>query len=206
MKPFGTWKYLLILIVLSFGVIYALPNLYAPDPAVQISYNDSKLSPDLKLQKRLEKILENNPESLKVPDVELYENYALIRLSSTEEQLRFLSLFSTVGDDLIVALNLDPTTPQWLENIGGEPMKLGLDLRGGVHFLMEVDTQAALNNRQNGTLQDLKRKLRDEKIRYSSLFVEKDQSITLKVKEESDFDSSTDLIQEEYPQFSVTYT
>ena len=206
MKPFGTWKYLLILIVLSFGVIYALPNLYAPDPAVQISYNDSKLSPDLKLQKRLEKILENNPESLKVPDVELYENYALIRLSSTEEQLRFLSLFSTAGDDLIVALNLAPTTPQWLKNIGGEPMKLGLDLRGGVHFLMEVDTQAALNNRQNGTLQDLKRKLRDAKIRYSSLFVEKDQSITLKVKEESDFDSSTDLIQDNYPQFSVTYT
>ena len=85
-------------------------------------------------------------------------------------------------------------------------MKLGLDLRGGVHFLMEVDTQAALKNRQNGTLQDLKRKLREEKIRYSSLFVEKDQSITLKVKEESDFDSSTDLIEDNYPQFSVSYT
>ena len=206
MKPFGTWKYLLILIVLGFGVIYALPNFYASDPAVQISYNDSKLSPDLKLQKRLEKILENNLDNIKVPEVELYENYALIRLSSSEEQLRIKSLFSTAGDDLIVALNLAPTTPQWLKNIGGEPMKLGLDLRGGVHFLMEVDTQAALSNRQNGTLQDLKRKLRDEKIRYSSLFVEKDQSITLKVKEESDFDSSTDLIQDNYPQFSVTYT
>lgn len=206
MKPFGTWKYLLILIVLGFGVIYALPNLYAPDPAVQISYNDSKLSPDLKLQKRLEKILENNLDNIKVPEVELYENYALIRLSSSEEQLRIKSFFSTAGDDLIVALNLAPTTPQWLKNIGGEPMKLGLDLRGGVHFLMEVDTQAALSNRQNGTLQDLRRKLRDAKIRYSSLFVEKDQSITLKVKEESDFDSSTDLIQEYYPQFSVTYT
>ena len=206
MKPFGTWKYLLILIVLGFGVIYALPNFYASDPAVQISYNDSKLSPDLKLQKRLEKILENNLDNIKVPEVELYENYALIRLSSSEEQLRIKSFFSTAGDDLIVALNLAPTTPQWLKNIGGEPMKLGLDLRGGVHFLMEVDTQAALSNRQNGTLQDLKRKLRDEKIRYSSLFVEKDQSITLKVKEESDFDSSTDLIQDNYPQFSVTYT
>ena len=206
MKPFGTWKYLLILIVLGFGVIYALPNFYASDPAVQISYNDSKLSPDLKLQKRLEKILENNLDNIKVPEVELYENYALIRLSSSEEQLRIKSFFSTAGDDLIVALNLAPTTPQWLKNIGGEPMKLGLDLRGGVHFLMEVDTQAALSNRQNGTLQDLRRKLRDAKIRYSSLFVEKDQSISLKVKEESDFDSSTDLIQEYYPQFSVTYT
>ena len=206
MNPFGTWKYLLILIVLGFGGIYALPNFYASDPAVQISYNDSKLSPDLKLQKRLEKILENNLDNIKVPEVELYENYALIRLSSSEEQLRIKSFFSTAGDDLIVALNLAPTTPQWLKNIGGEPMKLGLDLRGGVHFLMEVDTQAALSNRQNGTLQDLRRKLRDAKIRYSSLFVEKDQSISLKVKEESDFDSSTDLIQEYYPQFSVTYT
>ena len=206
MRPFGIWKYFLILIVLGFGIIYSLPNLYAPDPAVQISYNDSALSPDLKLQKRLEKILENSLDDENVPEVELHNNYALIRLFSTEEQLRIKSLLSTAGDDLIVALNLAPTTPQWLKNIGGEPMKLGLDLRGGVHFLMEVDTQAALKNRQNGTLQDLKRKLREEKIRYSSLFVEKDQSITLKVKEESDFDSSIDLIEDNYPQFSVSYT
>ena len=206
MRPFGIWKYLLILIVLGFGIVYSLPNLYAPDPAVQISYNDSALSPDLKLQKRLEKILENSLDNENVPEVELHNNYALIRLFSTEEQLRIKSLLSTAGDDLIVALNLAPTTPQWLKNIGGEPMKLGLDLRGGVHFLMEVDTQAALKNRQNGTLQDLKRKLREEKIRYSSLFVEKDQSITLKVKEESDFDSSIDLIEDNYPQFSVSYT
>ena len=206
MRPFGIWKYLLILIVLGFGIVYSLPNLYAPDPAVQISYNDSALSPDLKLQKRLEKILENSLDDANVPEVELHNNYALIRLFSTEEQLRIKSLLSTAGDDLIVALNLAPTTPQWLKNIGAEPMKLGLDLRGGVHFLMEVDTQAALKNRQNGTLQDLKRKLREEKIRYSSLFVEKDQSITLKVKEESDFDSSIDLIEDNYPQFSVSYT
>ena len=206
MRPFGIWKYFLILIVLGFGIVYSLPNLYAPDPAVQISYNDSALSPDLKLQKRLEKILENSLDNENVPEVELHNNYALIRLFSTEEQLRIKSLLSTAGDDLIVALNLAPTTPQWLKNIGAEPMKLGLDLRGGVHFLMEVDTQAALKNRQNGTLQDLKRKLREEKIRYSSLFVEKDQSITLKVKEESDFDSSIDLIEDNYPQFSVSYT
>ena len=206
MRPFGIWKYFLILIVLGFGIVYSLPNLYAPDPAVQISYNDSALSPDLKLQKRLEKILENSLDDANVPEVELHNNYALIRLFSTEEQLRIKSLLSTAGDDLIVALNLAPTTPQWLKNIGAEPMKLGLDLRGGVHFLMEVDTQAALKNRQNGTLQDLKRKLREEKIRYSSLFVEKDQSITLKVKEESDFDSSIDLIEDNYPQFSVSYT
>ena len=206
MKPFGIWKYFLILIVLSFGIIYALPNLYAPDPAVQISYNDSTLSPDIKLQKRLTKVLEANTSENKVPEVEIHENYALIRLASSKEQLRVKELFSTVGDDLIVALNLAPTTPEWLKNIGGEPLKLGLDLRGGVHFLMEVDTQKALNNRQNGTLLDIRRKLRGEKIRYNSLFVEKDQAIKLKVTQESVFDNATELLEDNYPQFTISYT
>jgi len=205
-KPFGIWKYFLILIVLSFGIIYALPNLYAPDPAVQISYNDSTLSPDIKLQQRLTKVLEANTSENKVPEVEIHENYALIRLASSKEQLRVKELFSTVGDDLIVALNLAPTTPQWLKNIGGEPLKLGLDLRGGVHFLMEVDTQKALNNRQNGTLLDIRRKLRGEKIRYNSLFVEKDQAIKLKVTQESVFDNATELLEDNYPQFTISYT
>ncbi|MFM1566559.1 MAG: protein translocase subunit SecD [SAR86 cluster bacterium] len=206
MKPFGIWKYFLILVVLSFGLIYASPNLYAPDPAIQISYNDSTLSPDLKLQRRLTKVLENNISENKVPEVEIHESYALIRLASPEEQLRVKDLFSTVGDDLIVALNLAPTTPEWLKNIGGEPLKLGLDLRGGVHFLMEVDTKTALSNRQNGTLLDIRRKLREEKIRYNSLFVEKDQTIKLKVTQESVFDKATELLEDEYPQFAISYT
>ena len=206
MKPFGIWKYFLILVVLSFGLIYASPNLYAPDPAIQISYNDSTLSPDLKLQRRLTKVLENNISENKVPEVEIHESYALISLASPEEQLRVKDLFSTVGDDLIVALNLVPTTPEWLKNIGGEPLKLGLDLRGGVHFLMEVDTKTALSNRQNGTLLDIRRKLREEKIRYNSLFVEKDQTIKLKVTQESVFDKATELLEDEYPQFAISYT
>ena len=206
MKPFGIWKYLLILIVLSFGIIYALPNLYAPDPAVQVSYNDSTQIHDRKLQQRLTKVLEDGELSNGVPEVEIHKKYALIRLSSAEEQLRVKDLLSSVGDDLIVALNLAPTTPEWLENIGGEPLKLGLDLRGGVHFLMEVDTETALSNRQNGTLLDIRRKLRDEKIRYNSLFVEKDQTIRLKVTDEAVFESATELLEDNYPQFVIGYT
>ena len=206
MKPFGIWKYLLILIVLSFGIIYALPNLYAPDPAVQVSYNDSTKIHDRKLQLRLTKALEDGELSNGVPEVEIHKKYALIRLSSAEEQLRVKDLLSSAGDDLIVALNLAPTTPEWLENIGGEPLKLGLDLRGGVHFLMEVDTETALSNRQSGTLQDIRRKLRDEKIRYNSLFVEKDQTIRLKVTDEAVFESATELLEDNYPQFIIGYT
>ena len=206
MKPFGIWKYLLILVILSFGIIYALPNLYAPDPAVQVSYNDSTQIHDRKLQQRLTKVLEDGELSNGVPEVELHKKYALIRLSSAEEQLRVKDLLSSVGDDLIVALNLAPTTPEWLENIGGEPLKLGLDLRGGVHFLMEVDTETALSNRQNGTLLDIRRKLRDEKIRYNSIFVEKDQTIKLKVTDEAVFESATELLEDNYPQFVIGYT
>ena len=206
MKPFGIWKYLLILIILSFGIIYALPNLYAPDPAVQVSYNDSTQIHDRKLQQRLTKVLEDGELSNGVPEVEIHKKYALIRLSSAEEQLRVKDLLSSVGDDLIVALNLAPTTPEWLENIGGEPLKLGLDLRGGVHFLMEVDTETALSNRQNGTLLDIRRKLRDEKIRYNSLFVEKDQTIRLKVTDEAVFESATELLEDNYPQFVIGYS
>ena len=187
-------------------IIYALPNLYAPDPAVQVSYNDSTQIHDRKLQQRLTKVLEDGELSNGVPEVEIHKKYALIRLSSAEEQLRVKDLLSSVGDDLIVALNLAPTTPEWLENIGGEPLKLGLDLRGGVHFLMEVDTETALSNRQNGTLLDIRRKLRDEKIRYNSLFVEKDQTIRLKVTDEAVFESATELLEDNYPQFVIGYT
>ena len=203
MKPFGIWKYFLILLVLSLGILYALPNLYPTNPAVQVSYADSSFNPDKDLATRLNNILEENlkDKSLKV---ELFEKYALIRLSSTEEQLEVKSLLSSVGSDLIVALNLAPTTPQWLKNIGAKPMKLGLDLRGGVHFLMEVDTKTALTNRLNGTLQDLKIKLRQEEIRYVSIFVDKDQSIKLKTRNQNELNSAVNLIEENYPQFSLS--
>ena len=203
MKPFGIWKYFLILLVLSLGILYALPNLYPTNPAVQVSYADSSFNPDKDLATRLNNILEENlkDKSLKV---ELFEKYALIRLSSTEEQLEVKSLLSSVGSDLIVALNLAPTTPQWLKNIGAKPMKLGLDLRGGVHFLMEVDTKTALTNRLNGTLQDLKIKLRQEEIRYVSVFVDKDQSIKLKTRNQNELNSAVNLIEENYPQFSLS--
>lgn len=203
MKPFGVWKYFLILFVISFGILYALPNLYPTNPAVQVSYADSSLSPDSNLTRKLSKILEDKVKD-KSFDVELYDRYALIRLSSTEEQLEIKSLLSSVGPELIVALNLAPTTPQWLENIGAKPMKLGLDLRGGVHFLMEVDTKAALTNRQNGTLQDLKRKLREENIRYVSVFVDRDQTIKLKVKNQKELNAAVNLIEDNYPQFSLS--
>ena len=199
MKRYGLWKYILILIVLSFGVIYSLPNLYSPDPAVQVSYNSSSQSADLNLQNRIQSVLDSDALLSKI---ELNEDYVLIRLKSYEDQLKVKDLLSSdLGSDVIIALNLAPTTPDWLRDIGGEPMKLGLDLRGGVHFLMQVDTEAAIKNRQNGTLQDLRRRLREEKIRYSNAFVDKDLSIILSFNNELNKENADSFITDNYPQF-----
>ena len=199
MKRYGLWKYILILIVLSFGIIYSLPNLYAPDPAVQVSYNNSSQPADLNLQERIESIIDSGALSSKI---EQNEDYVLVRLSNYEDQLKAKDLLSSdLGTDVIIALNLAPTTPAWLKDIGGEPMKLGLDLRGGVHFLMEVDTEAAIKNRQNGILQDIRRRLREEKIRYTNAFVDEDLSIMLSFNSETNKDSADAFITENYPQF-----
>ena len=200
MKRYGLWKYILILIVLSFGVIYSLPNLYSPDPAVQVSYNSSSQSPDLNLQNRIQSVLDS--DSL-VSKIELNEDYVLIRLKSYEDQLKTKDLLSSnLGSDVIIALNLAPTTPAWLNDIGGEPMKLGLDLRGGVHFLMQVDTEAAIKNRQNGTLQDIRRRLREEKIRYTNAYVDEDLSIVLSFNNETSVTTADSFIGDNYPQFT----
>ena len=199
MKRYGTWKYLLILIILCFGLVYSLPNLYSPDPAVQVSYNNSSQEPDANLVNRIQDILLN--ADLKVL-IETTEDYVLIRTASSDDQLKAKGALSgLLGNDVIVALNLAPTTPEWLSNLGAEPMKLGLDLRGGVHFLMEVDTETAIKNRQNGTLQDIKRRLREERIRYSEIFVEKDLSISVKVQQESSYADAKKLLADNYPQF-----
>jgi len=198
-KRYGLWKYILILIVLSFGVIYSLPNLYSPDPAVQVSYNSSSQSADLNLQNRIQTVLDSDALLSKI---ELNEDYVLIRLESYEDQLKAKDLLSSdLGSDVIIALNLAPTTPDWLRDIGGEPMKLGLDLRGGVHFLMQVDTEAAIKNRQNGTLQDLRRRLREEKIRYSNAFVDEDLSIMLSFNNQINKENADSFITDNYPQF-----
>ena len=202
MKRYGLWKYILILIVLSFGVVYSLPNLYSPDPAVQVSYNNSSQSPDLNLQNRIQSVLDS--DSL-VSKIELNEDYVLIRLESYEDQLKVKDLLSSdLGSDVIIALNLAQTTPDWLSDIGGEPMKLGLDLRGGVHFLMQVDTEAAIKNRQNGTLQDIRRRLREENIRYTNAYIDEDLSIVLSLNDETNTTAADSFIDKNYPQFVST--
>ena len=166
MKRYGLWRYLLILFVLGLGIVYSLPNLYAPDPAVQISYTSSSQTADEFLAERVADIIKNEDFDAKI---QLENDYVLVRTDSYQNQLKLKELLSSkLINDVVIALNLAPTTPKWLVDIGANPMKLGLDLRGGVHFLMQVDTETALRNRQDGTLQDLRIRLREENIRLKS--------------------------------------
>ena len=200
MKRYGTWKYFLILIVLGFGIIYSLPNLYAPDPAVQVSYTSSSQTADRLLAERIEDaLIDSNLDVL----IELQDDYVLIRTDSYQNQLKLKDILANaLINDVVIALNLAPTTPKWLADIGAAPMKLGLDLRGGVHFLMQVDTGTALKNRQDGTLQDLRIRFREERIRYTQALVQEDNSIFLKFNNSDFKQQAEEFIKDNYSQFN----
>ena len=201
MRRYGIWKYLLILFVLGFGIVYSLPNLYAPDPAVQISYTSSSQSADTFLVERVKEVIKDENISTKI---ELENDYVLIRTDTYQNQLKLKDILSkNLVNDVVIALNLAPTTPRWLMDIGANPMKLGLDLRGGVHFLMQVDTETALKNRQNGTLQDLRIRFREEKIRYNQALVQDNSSILLKFNNIESKEKAEELINDNYTQFNL---
>lgn len=165
---YPAWKYLLILVVLVISTLYALPSLYPDEPAVQISGAKAGTLIDETVIQKAEQILKT--DNIASHDNSFTKNAALLRLSSSEAQLKAKeALRQGLGDDYVVALNLAPTTPEWLQKIGAKPMKLGLDLRGGVHFLLEVDMDKAVAQRMETSASDLRRDFRDNKIKFNSL-------------------------------------
>ncbi len=167
MNRFSIWTYTFILIVLSIGVIYSLPNLYPAKPAIQIAYTDSGKSADQILLNQVKEILED--QTIGAESVGLKDNNIIAKFNSFDDQLAGkAALQKTLLDQAIVALNLEPSTPQWLRDIGGGPLKLGLDLSGGVHFLLEVDIDSALDNRLESLLNEYRKKFRDDRINVES--------------------------------------
>ncbi len=165
---YPAWKYLLILVVLVISTLYALPSLYPDEPAVQISGAKAGTQIDQSIVQKAEQILKS--EKIASHDNSFTNNAALLRVDSSEAQLKAKdALRHGLGDNYVVALNLAPTTPEWLQKIGAKPMKLGLDLRGGVHFLLEVDMDKAISQRMETSAADLRRQLRDSKLKFNSL-------------------------------------
>ena len=191
-NKFPLWKNIMILVVVAFAFIYAAPNLYPPDPALQLSGQSSAMKIDQAVLAKVEKALSD--AQIKHFAGEADGEAALIRLVDKEVQMRAKEVVQAeMGGEYIVALNLAPTTPQWLSDMGGSPMKLGLDLNGGVHFLLEVDLDSALATRLEGDLQEVKSSLRDEKIRYRS-FELKGQQIIGRFRNEQQVEQAANLI------------
>ena len=202
LNKYPLWKYLLIIIVCAMGVIYAMPNLYPPDAAVQITPAKSGDSVDeYTLNKALGTLKEANIEYF---GQELQANKtALIRIKDSEQQLEAKGLIQRqLGDGFIVALNLAATTPQWLIDLGAGPMTLGLDLSGGVHFLMEVDMEEFLSQRLKNYNVAIKRSLRDEKLRYKRMVGSGENAIEIKFVDDEVRETAYNFLRREYPEFA----
>ena len=191
MKKYPAWRYALLLIVLSVGILYALPNLYPAQPAIQVTYTDSAKSADQKLLSIIQSELFD--AGIITEDLSLKNNNIVVRFQSLDDQLLAKSLLQkTLLDQIIVALKLEPTTPDWLANLGGQPLKLGLDLSGGVHFLLEVDVETALNDKTEGLLNSYRKKFRTEKISYSQSQVI-DKQLIFVFRDQDSFSQAKDM-------------
>jgi preprotein translocase subunit SecD len=161
------WRYLLVVIVMGVSMLYALPNLYPNDPSLQIS---ATRGADV-TQQTVEQLQKSFTEQGLTPKSAVLEKgQVLVRFLNTEDQLKAREVANdTLGDNFVTALNLAPATPAWLDSIGAAPMKLGLDLRGGVHFLMEVDMKTAMEKNVNDLVLLYRTDLREAKVRYRAV-------------------------------------
>ncbi|WP_111413459.1 protein translocase subunit SecD [Billgrantia lactosivorans] len=199
LNRYPLWKYLLILIVLLVGLLYSLPNLFPEDPAVQISSAQGDSTLDEAQLERVQQSLRDADIDIKA--IEREEASVLIRLDDADHQLRTRDLIAEqLGDDYVVALNLAESTPAWLQSLSASPMTLGLDLRGGVHFLLEVDMEAALTQRLEVNASAMREQLRSERIRYRGTDVD-GRTLTITFASEEDRDNARRLISREFNDF-----
>ncbi|MCY4211117.1 MAG: protein translocase subunit SecD [Gammaproteobacteria bacterium] len=167
MNRYPLWKYLLILIIVAVGCLYALPNIYGKDPALQVSATRGAEVSEI-TRYAVEDALDT--ASIGYGDITVAEGNLVVRFQDEETQLKAQDVVKeALGRSYTVALNLAPATPEWLRAFGAEPMFLGLDLRGGVHFLMEVDMEAAVAKAEERYVSDIRTQLRDERIRYKTI-------------------------------------
>lgn len=167
LNRFPLWKYLMVVSVLLIAALYALPNLYGEDPAVQITGSRGAEVQTSTLDVVAENLKNNN---IAYKSIAFENGSVLVRFKDTDSQISARDIISqSLGKDYVVALNLAALTPDWLTSIGAKPMKLGLDLRGGVHFLMEVDMDAAMSKLVGQQEESFRTDLREAKIRYRAI-------------------------------------
>ncbi|WP_336268962.1 protein translocase subunit SecD [Vreelandella arctica] len=201
LNRYPLWKYLLILVVLVVGLIYSLPNLFPEDPAIQISSAQGDSLNEQQID-RVETALSENGIAIKAFEEE--NGQWLIRLRQDDDQLPARDIAADLlGDEATVALNLAEATPEWLQAFSASPMTLGLDLRGGVHFLLEVDMDAALIQRLEVNGSAMRELLRGERIRYRNTEVE-ERSLSIDFASTEDRDTARSLISRDFPEFEYS--
>lgn len=196
------WRYVLVLFVLVVSLIYSAPNLYAPDPAIQVTGQSSSQEIGQVVLQQVLTILDDN--NIEYFGEELDKGNVLVRLNSAEDQLRAKSkLQLSMGPDYVVALNLAPTTPEWLTSLGADPMKLGLDLSGGVHFLLQVDTDKVIAKFLETQTDLLKSQLREARARYRSVEID-GNGITVVFSKEEWRRAAEEVVRTEFRDFGRT--
>ena len=188
MNKFSITKNLFILFVVVLGFTYALPNLYPTQPSIQVAYTDSGKSADQPLMNELVQILDNNKSEYE--EIFLRDNKIIIKFSTLDQQLDSKTVLqNTLLDRVIIALNLEPTTPDWLKDLGGKPVKLGLDLSGGVHFLLEVDIDTAKQGRLELLLDTYRKTFKEDKIRFTDSSI-KDLALHFKFRDQESYNKA----------------
>lgn len=197
---YPVWKYLLIAVILLVGLVYAAPNLYGENPALQIS-SLRGAQVDSTVEQRVNLAL--SQAGLKTIGIDHPTGQLLVRFADTDNQLKAQdAVQKELGDDFVIALNLAPTTPAWLRVFGAKPMYLGLDLRGGVHFLMEVDMGSVIQQRLESYVEDLRTDLRTEKIHYSAI-ARRGNNVELKFTSAQERDSARAEMHKHFPELDT---
>ena len=201
MTRYPRWKFFLLLAVLLGCGLYALPNLYPDVPAIQISANDAGGQVPVPVRDRVLGALDD--AGIEHGEGETINNSWMVRLESTDAQLRARERISSLlGEEYVVALNLAPTTPDWLRAVGASPMNLGLDLRGGVHFLLQVDMATVIEQRMDAWSGQAKLTLRNEGIRYRSVDIE-GQKLVITLDDQVAADAARAPLRTALPEFTL---
>ncbi|MEO5624234.1 MAG: protein translocase subunit SecD [Dokdonella sp.] len=203
MNDFPRWKYVIVVVVLLLGVLYGLPNLFVQQPAVQITANRGA-TVDQALKEQVQGTLEKN--KIAFESIDLSPDHLLVRLRAGENELQAKAqelLKTSLGDQYTVALNLASTVPGWMRAIGAREMPKGLDLQGGVHFLMEVDDKDVMDKQVQRYTDDIRAALRDKNIRYQSVGRGPD-GIVVQLRSAADRDAALDTIQSKVPDVVVS--
>src|SRR3970040_170995 len=184
MLTYARWKYLIILLVVLFSALYALPNVFQKDPSVQVTASRGAAI-DEGLRTRVAASLQQ--AGVAPLAIEIEGDNLLVPLQTPDQQVQAAdALRPVLGSDYVVALNLASNVPDWLGMIGAQPMLLGLDLQAGVHSLMQVDQKAALDKRLDATTEDVRVLLRENRVRYESVARRGDNSIAITLASEAD--------------------